>query len=181
MVYVNFDQFDDELQRMNELIDGGKIALTDESLKISIEALNLRKAVTVALGTSMQDCLNVMAARHIGCLLVVDGKKLSGIFTERDVLLKIAGQDLTLAQEKIDDFMTPNPVAFKATDTIEMALRQMHKGAYRHVAVVNGGYEPIAVLSVRDIVDYIIEFFPQDVLNLPPHPIRIGAKAQYGA
>lgn len=180
MVQIDFDQFDDELQIMRELMDEGKIALSDESLNVPLKSLGLKKAVVVEVGSSMQQCVDVMLARHFGCLLVVDRESLRGIFTERDVLMKIAAQDVDLKKEKIDDFMTPDPASFKMEDSIEMALRHMDKGGYRHAAIVDDSNKPLAVISVRDLVSFICEFFPQDVLNLPPHPIRVGTKNQYG-
>ncbi len=180
MVYVDSDQFNDELQIMKELMDDGQIALSDSSLKKSIESLHLKKAVCIDSGTSMQQCVETMAARQFGCLLVVDNGKLSGIFTERDVLMKIAGSDLNLNDVVIDDFMSKDPAHLTGSDTIESALRMMGKGGYRHIAVVDEAGAPLAVLSIRDIVSYIVEFFPQDVLNLPPHPIRVGTKNPYG-
>ena len=109
MVQIDFDQFDDELQIMRELMDEGKIALSDESLNVPLKSLSLKKAVVVEVGSSMQQCVDVMLARHFGCLLVVDRESLRGIFTERDILMKIAAQDVDLNKEKIDDFMTPDP------------------------------------------------------------------------
>lgn len=180
MVHIDFDKFDDELQRMHELMDEGKIALSDDSLKVPLQLLHLKKAVVVEVETPMRECIDRMLARHIGCLLVVDKKKLRGIFTERDVLMKIAGQAVDLEKEVIDDFMTPDPASFKMEDTIETALRNMDIGGYRHAAIVDANDEPLAVISVRDFVSFVCEYFPEDVLNLPPRPIRMGTKNQYG-
>ncbi len=180
MEIVDFDQFDDELQRMQELMEEGKIALHDDSLKVSLGTLKLRKAVTVELGTSLKTCVDTMLARHFGCLLVVKEKKLCGIFTERDVLIRIAGQDLDLEQLVIDDFMTPGPTAFKRSDTLESAMRHMAAESCRHLAVVDDNRQPLSVLSIRDVIAYVVEFFPEDILNLPPHPIRVGTRHEYG-
>ncbi|MFQ5650213.1 MAG: cyclic nucleotide-binding/CBS domain-containing protein [bacterium] len=180
-MHVDFDQFDDELQSMRELMDEGHIALRETNLRVTIDSLNLKKAVVVNIGTTMRKCIDTMAARHFGCLLIVDGDKLVGIFTERDALLRIAGQGYDLEKEKIDEFMTRDPTSMKVSDTIEKALRLMNDGGYRHVAVVDDTGRPVSVLSVKDIISYIIEFFPQDVLNLPPHPIRVGTRHRHGA
>lgn len=180
MEIVDFDQFDDELQRMQELMEEGKIALLDDNLKVPLSTLKLRKAVTAERGTSLKKCLDTMLARHFGCLLVVKEKKLCGIFTERDVLMKIAGQDLDLEQLVIDDFMTPEPTSFKRSDTLESAMRYMAAQRCRHLAVVDEERQPLSVISIRDVIAYVVEFFPEDILNLPPHPIRVGTRHQYG-
>ncbi len=175
-VKADFDRFDDELRSMQELMEEQEISLHDKDLMVPINTLSLKKAVTVEPGTSIKQCVEILLARHFGCLLVVKNKNLKGIFTERDVLLKIAGEKIDLSKVKVDDYMTPNPVTLTMNDPIISALRLMHKGGYRHVTIVDEKGEPVSVLSIRDIVHYIVEFFPQDILNLPPHPIRVGAK-----
>ena len=180
MLKVDFDQFDDELQRMQELMEEGQIALHDDSLKIPLGRLHLRKASTVSPSTPLKRCIETMVARHFGCLLVVDSKKLCGIFTERDALMRVTGEDVDLEKAVIRDFMTPDPMAFRQTDLLEEAVRRMDKGGYRHVAIVDDNLIPVSVLSIRDIIAFIVEFFPEDILNLPPHPIRLGTRDQYG-
>lgn len=179
-VKTDFDKFNDELRSMQELMDEQEIALRDQDLMVPIKTLNLKKVVTVEPETSIKHCVEMLLARHFGCLLVVKNNKLKGIFTERDVLLKIAGEEIDLEKAKVDDYMSPNPVTLTMNDPIIAALRLMHQGGYRHISIVNEKNQPVSVLSIRDIVQYIVEFFPQDVLNLPPHPIRLGAKNREG-
>ncbi len=176
-----FDQFDDELRTMHELMDDGSIGLTDESLRVPISTLNLKPAVVVQSGTPVEDCIGTMVARHFGCLLVVEDEQVCGIFTERDALLRLVEHANAFEKLTINDIMTPDPASLSATDTLETALKTMNQGGYRHLAVVDSLNKPTAVLSVKDIVSYIIDFFPEDVLNLPPHPLRLGTKHQHGA
>ncbi|MCG8606646.1 CBS domain-containing protein [bacterium] len=177
---MEFDEFDDELRSMEELLDSEEITLTDEGLEAPIKSLQLRKAITVKSGTSLRNCIDKMLARQIGCLLVVKDNTLCGIFTERDVLLKIAGSGVELQSNSVDDFMTSGIKALRRSDTLREALALMSKGKYRHVPIVNKANKPVAVVSIKNIIHYIAEFFPQDVLNLPPHPIRVGTKNREG-
>ena len=177
---LDFQEFDDELRSMEELMEETKTILSDESLKVPLKSLNLKRAVVVEVGTSIKKCIEKMQARHFGCLLVVKDKKYCGIFTERDVLLRVAGTDHDLETSKIDDFMTPDPVQLEMEDTIETALRLMVKGGYRHICIVDEKDHPLSLVSIKNIVSFIVEFFPQDVLNLPPHPIRMGTKNREG-
>ncbi|NIV96982.1 CBS domain-containing protein [candidate division KSB1 bacterium] len=177
---VDFDVFDDELKSIEEIMEREEIALSDEDLDAPIQSLPLKKAVVVETGISVKKCIEKMLARKFGCLLIVKNEELRGIFTERDALMKIAGKRLDLAKVKIDDYMTPDPAHIKMNDSILSALRVMDKGSYRHIAIVDDKKRPVSVLSIKDIVTYIAEFFPQDVLNLPPHPIRIGTKNREG-
>ena len=180
MEQVEFDHLYDELQTTREIMESADISLSDKDLETPIDSLNLKKAVVVELGTPVKKCIEKLLARHFGCLLVVKDEKLVGIFTERDVLMKIAGDSRDLNQLRIDEFMTPNPAKIRMTDSVMSALKVMNRGGYRHLAIVDQENHPQAVLSIKDIVNYLVEFFPQDVLNLPPHPIRIGTKNREG-
>ncbi len=181
MAAIDFDQFDDELRTMQELMEESSTTLSDETLRVPISTLSLRPAVVAKSGTSVAKCVATMVARHFGCLLIVDEDKLVGIFTERDALMQVAGKEKDWAAIRIDELMSPNPAALYMHDTIETALVTMNRGPYRHIAITRQGGQPISVLSVRDIVGYLVDFFPQDILNLPPHPIRVGTKNRHGA
>jgi CBS domain-containing protein len=181
MTVEELQDFDDELKIMQELMEEPQIALSEADFEAPVGNLPLKKAVTVELGTPVKQCIDIMLARHIGCLVVVDKGKLAGMFTERDVLMKIAGSDTETTKVIVDKVMTPHPVALHVRDTIETVIRLMHGGRYRHVTIVDQSNRPVSVVSIKDIVAYIIDFFPQDILNLPPHPVRIGTKHREGA
>ena len=59
-----------------------------------------------------------------------------------------------------------------ATDPIVYALNKMSVGGFRHVPLVDEERRPVGIISVKDIVDYIVDFFPNDVLTLPPDATR---------
>ncbi len=181
MVHIDFDQFDDELQELLGIRDKGKIALNDDVLQVPIKLLYLKKAVTVKKGISLKEAIDTLIARNIGSILVLDGKNLCGILTERDLLNKVAGQDIDYKNEKIETYMSASPAMLKDTDTVEDALRYMDEKGYRHIPVVNEGGSALTVISIKDIIGYLVEFFPNDVLNLPPHPIRMGTEERFGA
>jgi CBS domain-containing protein len=66
--------------------------------------------------------------------------------------------------------MTPNPEQVHPKDSIAAALRRMEEGGYRHLPVVNEWGQPLGVLSVKQIVHYLVEHFPTTIYNLPPDP-----------
>ena len=138
----------------------------------AISSLQVGPALTVPLDATLAQAIEIMQTRHVGCVLVVDANGiLKGIFTERDLLTRVAGRVHDLAG-KVADFMTPDPEALRADDSIVWALNLMHVGGYRHVPITDAAGRVTGVISVKDIVEFIVDLFPSQVLNLPPDPHR---------
>lgn len=133
----------------------------------------MKPAITVSIDMPINECILLMQKKRIGCVLVTSHNKLLGIFTERDVLKKILGASFDLNQTPITEVMTTNPQVLNEIDTIAYALNFMDLGGYRHIPIVNNVFEPVGVVSVKDIVAYFVEHFADEVLNLPPHPYTV--------
>jgi CBS domain-containing protein len=109
-----------------------------------VSVLNPRAPVTVLVSATLADAMARMIELSVGAVLVTDGAgKLVGILTERDFLLKIAGQPGFEALP-VEQFMTPGPETVAPTDTLAFALGKMDSGGYRHLPVVETG-RPVAV------------------------------------
>ena len=129
--------------------------------------------VTVSTEATLQEVVEVLQDQHIGCVLVVDpAGKLAGIFTERDLLTRVAGRRLDWSQERVAGYMTADPETLRLDDRIAWALNFMHLGGYRHVPLTDEEHRPVGVVSVKDIISFLVELFPAPVLNLPPDPHR---------
>ncbi len=142
-----------------------------EILDTPIGELRLCDPITVDADATVADAVEAMNDHHIGCVLVTRNNRLVGIFTERDVLTKVVFKH-DAALTPIEAVMTPDPEVLELDGTIAYALNMMSVGGYRHLPVVNRSGEPVAVLSVRDIVDFLVQLYPEDVLNLPPCPSK---------
>jgi len=149
-------------------------ALEVSDLRRSLRTL-MKPAITVDIDTPLRDAVHLMQAKRIGCVLVTSHRKLLGIFTERDVLKKIVGSAFDLRSTPISEVMTINPQALNESDTIAYALNFMDLGGYRHIPIVNELFEPLGLVSVKDIVSYLVQHFADEVLNLPPHPLSISS------
>jgi CBS domain-containing protein len=138
-----------------------------------IRSLQLGPAITLPADARLQQVVEILQERHIGCVLLVGGDgTLAGIFTERDLLNKVAGRRLDWQKERVADYMTHAPETLRPDDRIAWALNLMHIGGYRHVPLTDEAGRPLGVVSVKDIVDFIVDLFPAAVLNLPPDPHR---------
>src|SRR5262245_52098871 len=102
----------------------------------AISELNVRPPVVVDASSTVIDAVNAMNEHHIGCVLVQRSGKLVGIFTERDVLTRVAFRDGNRAL-KVEAVMTPKPETLEATESLAFALNKMSVGGYRHIPVVD--------------------------------------------
>jgi len=125
--------------------------------------------ISVTAGTSVGDAIALMQKHRIGCILVTQGGRLAGILTDRDVTMKVAGRPVEMSVP-VEDLMTVDPETLSPDHEIAYALNRMSLGGYRHVPLVDGDGTPRGVISVKDVVNHIVEHFPQTVYNLPPEP-----------
>jgi CBS domain-containing protein len=138
-----------------------------------IRSLHLRSGhVAIPQGTTIGQAARIMKEHRVGCVLVEDGGKLIGIFTERDILTKLVGTGYDPAKVAVDSVMTRDPETLTPEDPIAFALQRMSVGGYRHIPLVDSRGHPVGILSVKDIVDYLAEHFPEEILNIPPEPGR---------
>lgn len=111
--------------------------------------------------------LVLMGEKNVGAVLVVEKGKVVGIFSERDALRK--GLYAKGADRPVKDFMTAKPDCLTPDDSIALAMNRMGVGGYRHVPLVDSQRRPVGMLVMRDVVRYILLFFPAQALNVPPH------------
>ena len=149
--------------------DKANRVLDQHMIRAPIRYLNPRPPVTLPPTATVAEMIGVMREHRIGCVLVVEGERLAGIITERDLLLKLDQPDIS---RPIRDFMTPDPEVLAPEDPIVYALNKMSVGGFRHVPLVDDARRPVGIVSVKDIIDYIVDFFPNDVLTVPPDPER---------
>ena len=96
-----------------------------------------------------------MLEHGVGTVLVVDADgKLAGIFSERDLLLRVPDEAAKSGTQPLSEFMTPNPETVRLDDPLALALQKMDVGGYRHLPVVTDG-TPVGVISVRDLMRHI--------------------------
>jgi CBS domain-containing protein len=127
------------------------------------------------------EAIQIMRDRHIGCVLVVRAGKLKGIFTDRDVVSRVVAAGIDPSKTAVRRVMTPSPETLRPTDSIAFALNLMSLGGYRHIPLVDKSGAPVGVVSVKDIVGYLVGFFPKSVINLPPAPRANYARQREGA
>ncbi|MEM8945639.1 MAG: CBS domain-containing protein [Planctomycetota bacterium] len=123
-------------------------------MKDRIEALSPKVPLTAAPQSTVADVLSQMVEASIGCVMIVDGDELLGIFSEVDAIRKIGADAAQMSGRAISSVMTPNPITLEAKDKIAFALHKMHVGGYRHLPITTDG-KLSGVISIRDILSYL--------------------------
>jgi CBS domain-containing protein len=100
--------------------------------------------------------IRLMQENRQGSVLVVDHGRLVGIFTERDVLNRVAGEPLNLETLPVSEVMTRDPKVLRDDDTLAFALHRMAVGSFRHIPIVRQG-KPLRFISVRGVLRFLHE------------------------
>ena len=116
--------------------------------------VRLSRPQTVSPGTSVADVIAVLRREPSGAVVIVDEDRVLGIFTDRDVLKRVAGKAETLSHP-ISRHMTPDPVLLRDTDSMATALNKMGDGGFRHIPMLSDG-KLAAVVTGRDIMQWLL-------------------------
>ena len=136
---------------------------------VEVVALKMDPPVVLDETASVRDVVGQMQEKRSGYALLCREGRLSGIFTERDVLNKVVGIEGVL-DKPASELMTRDPVCVQEKDPIRIAVLHMHKGGFRNVPILDENGKIITCVRHKDIVHYLVQHFAQHVLNLPPDP-----------
>lgn len=139
--------------------------LTDEKLKM----LGRRDPLTVRPGTTLSECLaRIRASGVADSVFVTDpAGKLLGVLTERDIFGKLVASGSDLAAP-VESLMVDHPWTLNLDQPIRHAIDLMQTGRYRNVPLVDDDGVLVGVVRPVDVLKYLAEAFPEELLNLPP-------------
>jgi len=134
-----------------------------------------REPTTVAPGTSIGTCLRAIQRTGTGDSVFVtapDGTLL-GVLTERDIFGQLVGPDVASAVDvdaPVETIMTTGPHTLTPDQTVRDALELMQSRRYRNVPMVDDTGHLVGVVRQVDLLKFLAESFPEELLNLPPRP-----------
>ena len=140
------------------------------------ELATVRPPICVSPHTSVRSAIEQMNRHSAGCVLVEEGGRLVGIFTERDVLIKVVGMAMDVEQTPVITVMTADPEFLSPDDRVSYALNKMSIGGFRHIPLVDENGRSVGVVSMRNVLAYMVDLFRAEVLNLPPEPQNIAPR-----
>jgi len=138
----------------------------------AVSSLGRRDPATVTMTATLGSAIAAMQVGDSRTVLVADhDDRLVGVFTERDVVRRVLGVEPAPSGERpIAEFMTASPDALRLDSSLGEALELMQRRGYLGVPLVDDDGRIAGHLDARDILEYVAEAFPQEVLNLPPRP-----------
>ena len=144
-----------------------------------------REPVTVSPGTTVAACLLAIQRTGTGDSVFVtdDEGRLVGVLTERDIFGRLVGPDVAAGVDvdaTVEHYMTTDPHTLNLEQTVRDALELLQQGRYRNVPVVDDDRHLVGVVRQVDILKYLAESFPEELLNLPPRPDQRMEQAEGG-
>jgi CBS domain-containing protein len=134
--------------------------MSERTIRAIIEG---QEPVTAPADSTVTEVAQLMKQHNVGAVMVVDGGKLVGVFTERDALFRVvaAGRN---GGTPLSEVMTRNPKTIHPDRPFAYALQMMHEGKFRHVPVAEDG-RPVGMVSARDALGPELEAFVYEMLR----------------
>lgn len=159
-------EFHDEY---SESLDVEFRKLEDALLSDEVRLLAPSEPIRLPPEASVAEAVARMVDSRRASVVVVDeAGRLTGIFTERDLLTRVVRPGLDLGRTRLAEVMTPDPEALAPNDRICFAVNRMHNAGYRTVPLVDPDHRPIGIVTVNDVVGWLARVFPEAILNLRP-------------
>lgn len=143
----NYDsvQYESDLQR----------SLAEES----IDTIEIQPYLQIHPSSTVRQAVEVLHRTRVSSLLVVEDGRLVGIFTERDVLEKVAESYSELSDVAISNVMTRNPTVVYVTDPVATAIAAIAIAGHRHVPVLSLGDAVCGIVSPHRVFNFIERYF----------------------
>ncbi len=161
---------DDDVFKSGEEECPGPADLESALLLETLNNVTTQPPLVVDADATLAETIGRMREGLRGCALVIDAGRLVGIFTERDVLMRVVGRPINFERTAIRDYMTRDPVTLPSDSSVAFALNRMLIEGFRHIPLVDQHGHPTGVVSMRLLIEYLSDFFNRDLLNLPPEP-----------
>lgn len=129
----------------------------DPLLARTLGELPLKKPLLLPLESTVAEAVKLMQDRHEGCVFVLaKGRRLAGVFTERDVALRVVSRGRDPQAVPLAEVMTRDPFSLQKDDSLAFALHRMGVDGFRHIPVLVKG-RVMGFLSIRTVLRVLAE------------------------
>ena len=119
---------------------------------MSLRAFCDKRVVTISPERSIAEACWQMKEKNIGCLIVENHGKLCGILTDRDIALKVTGENKDPLTTMVDEVMTRDPVRISVNRNVRELVSLMHTQHVRRVPILDGLDTPIGMVTMDDLI-----------------------------
>jgi CBS domain-containing protein len=154
-----------------ELTERAVSARVPSLARETLRVVQRRDPLTVPEGTSLGACLSLVETSGIGDSVVVTDAagRIRGVLTERDIFGVIVGGEVDL-EAPVETLMNRKPRTLRLEQTVRDAIVLFADGRYRNVPIVDDDGRVVGMVRQQDLLKYLAEAFPEELLNLPPRP-----------
>ena len=166
---------------MSEVTERAVVERVPSVLDERLIVVGRKEPVTVPPGTSLADCVAAIQRTGTGdsVFVILPDRRLVGLLAERDIFGRIVGGDVDLNQP-VETMMTTSWHHLHFEETVRDAIDLMKTGRYRNVPLLDDEDHLMGVIRPQDVLKYLAEAFPEELLNLPPRPHQRMHKAEGG-
>ena len=122
----------------------------------AIETLMATELISATPGDSVLDVADRMARNRVGAVLVVDGGRLVGLFSERDLLIRVLGAGQDPRTTTVGSVATAEVVTIDADQSVRSVVEVFRTHRFRHLPVLRGG-RAVGILSTRDFLAFVVD------------------------
>jgi CBS domain-containing protein len=156
---------------MTEHTERAVAARVPTLIDTGLATVSRREPLTVGPGTTLRECLALIQRSGVGDSVVVvdpDGR-LVGMLTERDIFGQLVGTGVDLDQP-VETYMNASPNTLNLDMSVRDAIELMQTGRFRNIPIVDEAGHVAGIVRPADILQFLAEAFPEELLNLPPRP-----------
>ena len=119
---------------------------------MSLERICGKAVVTIAADATVLDAAKLMQSNHVGCLVVIDGSRPSGILTDRDIVLKLIARERKPTETAVKEIMTANPTMVNVNYELRDAVRLMRSSGVRRLPIVDEHRHLLGIVTMDDVL-----------------------------
>ena len=119
---------------------------------MSLERICTKTVVTIAPDASVLEAAKLMQSKHVGCLVVTEGTRPTGILTDRDIVLKLIAREHSPAETSVKEIMSTHPTMVNVNYDLLDAVRLMRSRGVRRLPIVDEHRHLLGIVTMDDVL-----------------------------